>query len=115
VPTRSDLTDYGARRRELLGGSAPGAGRRRGLAALTDAWLREIWAEACASTGADPETAALVAVGGYGRGELSPGSDLDLVLLHADRGAASPGVADLADKVWYLNSKIKVIRYIPGT
>ncbi len=101
MPTRSDLTDYGARRRELLGGSAPGAGRRRGLAALTDAWLREVWAEACASTGAEPDGAALVAVGGYGRGELSPGSDLDLVLVHADRGASSPGVAALADKVWY--------------
>jgi [protein-PII] uridylyltransferase len=97
APTRSDLTDYSGRRRELLGGSAPGAGRRRGLAALTDAWLREIWTEACAATGAAPDGAALVAVGGYGRGELSPGSDLDLVLLHSDRD----GVGALAEKIWY--------------
>ena len=91
------LTDYAARRRELLDISPPGLGRRRGLAGLTDTWLREVWAEACAATDIDPGRASLVAVGGYGRGELAPGSDLDLVILHTNRG----GVAALADKVWY--------------
>ncbi|MDQ2963528.1 MAG: nucleotidyltransferase domain-containing protein, partial [Pseudomonadota bacterium] len=47
-----------------------------GQARLTDKVLRGLWAEADPSPGC-----ALVAVGGYGRGELFPHSDVDVVVL----------------------------------
>ncbi len=40
---------------------------------------------------------ALVAVGGLGRREMAPGSDLDLLLVHAGRD----DVARIADELWY--------------
>lgn len=81
-------------REELLadpGGSGPE--RRRALAKLADRWLTGLLEDA----GADRTGIALVAVGGYGRRELSPGSDLDVLLLHDGRG----DIAALADSVWY--------------
>ncbi len=44
-----------------------------------------------------PDEMALLAVGGYGRGELSPYSDVDLVLVHTDKVDGG----DLAEALWY--------------
>jgi [protein-PII] uridylyltransferase len=57
--------------------------------AQTDRWLADL-------LGAEPDV-ALVAVGGYGRRELLPRSDLDVVLLHGGRD----DIAALADRIWY--------------
>src|SRR5580700_4437765 len=57
--------------------------------AEVDRWL-------AALLGAEPDV-ALVAVGGYGRRELLPRSDLDVVLLHAGRD----NIAGIADRIWY--------------
>jgi [protein-PII] uridylyltransferase len=54
-----------------------------------DEWVHEL-------VGDEPGV-AVVAVGGYGRRELCPGSDLDILLLHDDRRR----VGRLADGLWY--------------
>ena len=51
----------------------------RGLARLTDAALTELWIGTLM-----PPGAALVAAGGYGRGELFPHSDVDVLVLLPD-------------------------------
>jgi [protein-PII] uridylyltransferase len=66
--------------------------------ALVD--LYEFWlGKAAAAAGVDTAVpgVALVAVGGLGRRELVPLSDLDLVLVHD----GNPRVAEIADALWY--------------
>ncbi|PZS16029.1 MAG: [protein-PII] uridylyltransferase [Acidimicrobiales bacterium] len=62
--------------------------------AAADAWLAELLDRA---TGGKVDGVGLMAVGGYGRGQLWPGSDLDLVLVHRGRR----DVASVAQAVWY--------------
>jgi [protein-PII] uridylyltransferase len=63
-------------------------------AELVDTCLRELFAGA-----EPPEQVALVALGGYGRGELLPASDVDLLILHD--GSDPRAVAELAQLVLY--------------
>ncbi len=88
---------YAEHRTELLDRPGlSGSVRRRALSDLADGWLAQLFDDA----GGVAAGAALVAVGGYGRQELSPGSDLDVVLLRP-RGLADHEAARLAEKVWY--------------
>ncbi|MCX6505594.1 MAG: [protein-PII] uridylyltransferase [Actinobacteria bacterium] len=63
------------------------------LSEKVDLWLQQLWENA----GGPATGAALVAVGGYGRSELSPGSDIDVYLLYEPKIPVSA----LAESIWY--------------
>lgn len=72
--------------------SLTGSGFCEALTGRTDTFLTAVY-----EAGDPPDGAALVAVGGYGRSELCPGSDIDVVLLHAP----DVDVASFTQRLWY--------------
>jgi len=75
----------------------------RGLARLTDEIVVSVWAEADM-----PPNATLVAVGGYGRRQLFPYSDVDvLIVLPQDAdGIAAAGVERLLTSLWDIGVEV---------
>ncbi|OLF08438.1 [protein-PII] uridylyltransferase [Actinophytocola xinjiangensis] len=101
-PTAADLV---LARDRLLGGRGPHQAGRLGPEALREALadLHEFWLTvhaAHAGIGAGRQGLALVAVGGLGRRELVPYSDLDLVLVHAGRDSDAD-IDEIAGRLWY--------------
>ncbi|HUA38756.1 MAG TPA: [protein-PII] uridylyltransferase [Candidatus Sulfopaludibacter sp.] len=88
-----------------------GAGGReicRARAAMLDALLRHLWTTARGSLSPRAQKEfpplALVAIGGYGRAELNPHSDIDFMFLHDGQVAAGkplPCLSRLIDGVLY--------------
>ncbi|MEL6890396.1 MAG: [protein-PII] uridylyltransferase [Actinomycetota bacterium] len=93
-------------------GGEPRRGREycRALAELTDRWVVSLFERAVA---AHPTSSslALLAVGGYGRGELAPYSDLDLLLVHdAKPRKVAKEIEPVASAIWYplWDAKVKL-------
>ncbi len=88
-----------------------GAGGReicQARATILDELLRHLWTSACASLSAQAQKEfppiALVAIGGYGRAELNPHSDIDFMFLHDGQvavGRPLPHLSRLIDGVLY--------------
>jgi [protein-PII] uridylyltransferase len=89
-----------------------GAGGRivcHGRAALIDVLLRHLWTAAKSNLSAQAQREfpplALVGLGGYGRGELNPHSDIDFMFLHAGQVVAGmkalPHLSKLMDSILY--------------
>ncbi|MCV6977850.1 [protein-PII] uridylyltransferase [Mycobacterium bourgelatii] len=91
--------DLAAARRALLADDhrdMPPAELRQAVLDLHESWLNAKASE----IGITPDSGfAIVGVGGLGRRELLPHSDLDLVLLHDNKPAEVLG--PVADKLWY--------------
>lgn len=77
----------------------------RALSDATDAWLTDLFNDAVADEKHRGDM-VLIAVGGYGRRELAPHSDLDVHLIH--KGVKN--VADIASRIWYpiWDAKVKL-------
>jgi len=103
VPYPAGVRDLRAARLDLaarmMGPDSDGVARRRAIADLVVGALARLWTEA--TEGRDVHGVALGVVGSVGRGDASPVSDLDLLLVHEGRGRSPDELAGLAERLWY--------------
>jgi [protein-PII] uridylyltransferase len=99
VHVRTAFERARARVEELQRSGAPASTVVEEHAKDADIIVTNVFEDALARSGHDQAGIALIALGGYGRSELAPNSDLDLLLLH--RGWSSADVTALNRAVMY--------------
>jgi [protein-PII] uridylyltransferase len=95
-----------SRRQEIIADySVQGIDACQALSDATDEWLKSIFLEAIAGE-KKRDDIAILAIGGYGRRELAPESDLDVLLVHRN----VKNISDIASKIWYpiWDAKVKL-------
>ncbi len=95
-----------SRRQEIIADySLRGLEACRTLSDATDEWLQSVFLDAIAGEKKSDDI-AILAVGGYGRRELAPESDLDVLLVHRN----VKNISEIAPKIWYpvWDSKVKL-------
>ena len=102
-PATTGVRDLRVERLELAarltGPHSDGVARRAAIVDLVRTRLAELWDEA--TQGEDVSGVALGAVGSVGRGDASPVSDLDLLLVHEGRGHPPEQLQAIAQRLWY--------------
>src|SRR5215469_574922 len=98
------VEEHRLRLRHHAGGGGREICARR--AELVDVLLRYVFGAASSAVGRRNGEAevplALIALGGYGRGELNPFSDVDVMLLHQQRTEVSPHLEEMVNQILYL-------------
>ncbi|PYJ70543.1 MAG: [protein-PII] uridylyltransferase [Verrucomicrobia bacterium] len=98
-----NVEEHRLRLRHQAGGGGREICARR--AELVDVLLQYVFgaASAAARENGQPEVPlALIALGGYGRGELNPFSDVDVMLLHRQRAEISPHLEEMVNQLLYI-------------
>ena len=98
------VEEHRLRLRHQAGGGGREICARR--AELVDVLLRYVFGAASSAAalgnGEAEVPLALIALGGYGRGELNPFSDVDVMLLHQQRAEVSPRLEEMVNQILYL-------------